>query len=749
MDPRILLPRLAVCPPSPIGRVARRGVSLLLLALLSSVVSAAPPEEPSEPCGDDCSADVPYRHPLIGVAPVQGLLPTVDLQDAPGGGRYALFDRMLIADEEGTPRVESGVEVLSARPLTVAERRELDAENLAIADFEPAVISPVVERALVDARPGETLDLVLTFDRGNLTPLDQEMHRAIATGTIATREDYEVKRLELLALRARDLAKARAPVVEAIEKIGGQVLSECRNLSCLTVRIDTESVRRLESIAEVRRVELDVATQANGDGGCSRDGHQVTHVVADFDGEGPTFGASDTLWAGMIESCLVRSTHLTFNDGPTNSNRYFLYDCTTGTCDWQNITGSVCDHATEVASTIFGDTEDGQVPNVTGVAGSGMAPEANAYLYRVGTFSNMTAAWDHLTTRANKVHATNMSISLENHPPYDCSGTDATSQLADEFYETGTLLVMAAGNDGGDTDECRVEMPGSAVSVFTVGGHGSNAVGCNYDADDIRTADIHPASAWGGFLDEPEDGRGRRIIDLTAHYFISNRADSTGDSAFDSCSPGTSFAAPLVTGAAIDFVDFYKQTYSDFIDNPGSLASNLLTLGDRARPGGGKRSWGFDNRFGAGRLKMRRFDGVGLDGPSYYYNGSVCVDHDQVVELTLNGGSAFSQDFDDLKAVIWWYDPGFHHGQALDDIELYLRTTSNSLLRYSASGYANKEMVKFTDIGGRAVKLQIIGDRVTEDNVGCGTNSMRVFFTVYAEDGDREAWENLDDVERM
>ena len=248
-------------------------------------------------------------------------------------------------------------------------------------------------------------------------------------------------------------------------------------------------------------------------------------------------------------------------------------------------------------------------------------------------------------------------------------------------------------------------------------------------------------------------GRGRKIIDITAHYTIGNRALETGNTALGGSFGGTSAAAPQVTGFALDFVDFYKDRWSDFIDNPGSLASNLTIMGDRAQPGTStKRTWGFDNRFGAGRLKARRFDSKGLDGPWYYFNGWTCISHNEEWTFELNSGNPFANDFDDLKAVIWWYDPGFHRGESLDDLDLYLEKDNGQLIMFSAYPRENREMVKYTDIGNfnqDTLRLRIVGDNVTEDSVGCGTNSMKVFFTVYAEDGDREAHENLDGVDRL
>ena len=52
--------------------------------------------------------------------------------------------------------------------------------------------------------------------------------------------------------------------------------------------------------------------------------------------------------------------------------------------------------------------------------------------------------------------------------------------------------------------------------------------------------------------------------------------------------------------------------------------------------------------------------------------------------------------------------------------------------------YYNKERVFYTPVGGQAVYLEIKGYNVTADYAGCGTNSMRVWYTWFYEDNDRD-----------
>nr|VFK64459.1 MAG: hypothetical protein BECKTUN1418D_GA0071000_12642 [Candidatus Kentron sp. TUN] len=143
----------------------------------------------------------------------------------------------------------------------------------------------------------------------------------------------------------------------------------------------------------------------------------------------------------------------------------------------------------------------------------------------------------------------------------------------------------------------------------------------------------------------------------------------------------------------------------------------------------------FDNRYGAGALRARKLDTFGLDAPYGWSTGYTCIDDGEVHTITINNGNAISSDVEAFKAVIWWYDARHGDDGTLDDIDLFLKEGSTTLL--SSTSYDNKERV-FYDVGGKAVKLEIEGYDVTADDAGCGTDSMRVYYTYLYEDSDRD-----------
>ena len=151
-----------------------------------------------------------------------------------------------------------------------------------------------------------------------------------------------------------------------------------------------------------------------------------------------------------------------------------------------------------------------------------------------------------------------------------------------------------------------------------------------------------------------------------------------------------------MVGAALNFMTFYKDTYSDLIETPSILVANLLLMGDRMGPSNSNTTR-FDQRWGAGRMKMRKWDTDGLDNPAYWSTGSVCVGHGETITLSINNGSSLSNDVDYIKGVIHWHDERHDINGTVDDIDLRLKTTSNTTRLTSAIGSSNKERIFYAN----------------------------------------------------
>ena len=173
------------------------------------------------------------------------------------------------------------------------------------------------------------------------------------------------------------------------------------------------------------------------------------------------------------------------------------------------------------------------------------------------------------------------------------------------------------------------------------------------------------------------------------------------------------------------------------IDNPGILFANLLLMGDGYDQTDNYMDYGYDNLYGAGRLRARKWDISGMDHPWEWATGWTCVGHGKVKTIPINGGYAIPWDINMMKAVIWWYDPRHDDDGTVDDIDISLFKTNGTWLAGSYSYHDNKERFIY-DPSGLAVKLVIHGYSVTGDDTGCGSDSMKVFFAYYFEDTDRD-----------
>jgi len=456
-------------------------------------------------------------------------------------------------------------------------------------------------------------------------------------------------------------------------------------------------------------------------------------------------------------------------------------------------------HATAVASVLFGDYEDRQAGNRVGIpfanaALSGMAPEGEGYFIQAPEDSDTVKAIEML----KNFKTTDRSLprpKIVNHSAgwaYSCLGDDSNSKAFNSFFESGGLAISIPHNyNSFNTTSCTSSTPGSAIGVFTVGAVGQGGVP-EYTYTDSTGKIIYPfankhpdaylpstgsitnslrlgqrmcmykqgaCSARGGIIPrDPEkredfwsQGHGRTIIDLVAPgctgYAITGYSGGkllfgkdnvlNGIPAPSHC--GTSFAAPVVAGAALDFINAYKKIDTknpDIIDSPGYLYAALLLMGDRMSGSEGYLTSGFDNEWGAGRLKLRLFQTSSVSQAARMILGSTCIKQGKTVSIGLSGGRELPHSINEAKAVAWWYDRRHQQGKAIDDIDLSLYSrTKAKYLETSHSYYDNKERVFATGVGGQHLVMDIYGYSVTADkkdgNSCASDNAMLVYYAAF------------------
>ncbi|MEE9385041.1 MAG: S8/S53 family peptidase [Nannocystaceae bacterium] len=561
-----------------------------------------------------------------------------------------------------------------------------------------------------------------------------KLEDALAAGVIRTHDDFDFERSALIEEHNAGVLADKAAVLERLYELGAKDVASAKNSSAIAARMRRPALETLAGHPDVRKIFHDTPLADEHGSTLVRDAHQIFQFFdAGFTGDAVS-GQSDITFA-QIEGNGADNEHRGFRENSGSSDRIRgLFNCTGGSCSsTTNFSSSQeADHASSVAGVIFGDLTDDQDSSVTSSSAqadrSGMAAEARGYLIRAG-FTNRDEAFDLVPTLSVVPAVVNVSAGAGES---DCDGDQDLDEAANKLFEAGTLVIKSAGNDGHATSACTVTTPGSALGVFTVGGVGNDRTESSQSA--LRNADEYGPSSRGG---------ARTMVDIAASACRELLFDDTGGYSRSAC--GTSYAAPTVTGTAIDFIDWYKVEYSDYIDNPGVLYVHLLLQGDRQTESGTYLATGYDQVVGSGHLRARRFDAVGLDGPWDYGRYSACVGHNTDVSIDISGGT-LSSDVDTISAAIYWYDGRHHSSGTLDDIDLALME-GNTVLENSQSASDNKERVFHDDPGGRDLSLRIRGFNVTADDEGCGDNRMRVWFAWYYEDSDRESHENLDDVD--
>lgn len=720
--------------------------------------------EPATQSRNDNDPLAQYRHPLQmagEMAEEEGLLPYVDSIDSIDGHRFVAIDAIHV-DEDGEATSFSGIKRMPVqRPDSPPESSPTQYPT-----GEEKLGGPLkaAAQALIDgAQPNELLTAIVQVRRPFVETLTGALNLEIAQGKVTTPEEYEVMRASHIAARKATLSGVLLPLAESIAANGGEVIYVCENAPCLIARAPAQHIHDLAENSDVLRMDAPAAAHLETSGSHVRKGSQIDQYV---DLANPFNGARDdadsqfdNLRFAIMDGGYAN--HPSFNDGPLNhdpgdptSRILFYRKCgAVAACSGPETfcTGGMnCDHDTGVASILFGDLWDNQIntlsttdrDNFTGYAG-----EALGYLYTytdddgLPLVDSTSAAWIkvfdnveglnpkpvvlNVSAGIGKGHINDIPTALDPGYPskWDhCNGTDSVSIAANDLFEAGILIIKSAGNQGVEngTAECTITIPGSAAGVFTVGNHnGGNTGGVN----EVRNKDLSASSSRGPTPTNLDRGRGRTIIDVTAFGARNNLADSSPLGGWYS-QPGvggTSFAAPVVSAGAISFVDHFKTVYSDLVDDPGILFANLLLMGDRAN--GDKNAkilTGFDRGFGAGRLKMRKFDDSAMGTPWGYETGMECIAEHESLQYYLNFGSRLPEGVDTLKMVAWWYDRRHeaHFQNAIADIDLKLWKVDDFGQKVGAMPVAesisptdDKERITFLDpdLGGNSWLVEIHG----------------------------------------
>ncbi len=448
-------------------------------------------------------------------------------------------------------------------------------------------------------------------------------------------------------------------------------------------------------------------------------------------------------------------------------------------------------HATSVASLMFGDISDGEHGSNWSAGSDGAVRRSWVARDATGTgldVRNLSLEADYIDHPSTDIHVANYSFSFGTNSSQFCSHNDAISISLSSSFEAGVFMVTSVGNTGNQrTYNCTANPPAAALGAFSVGAYEfTTSAGdeCYRDNGiDCLTPGIR---YWSSYGPQSVAGSDRTIVDAVApswfeltytHYFTPRggngfanfygldrgvddftppdcevRSDSDGDGLTTHREWGafseTSAATPIISGAALLFRGWALPKLGLFIDDARHMFTTMLMMGDRDQLNSatlGHRESGFDGTWGAGLLRMRMFDEVGMDDPAKMSWGETCVLDGQSTIIPIDA-TRINSDVDYIKAVAFHFDDDFHDASQpgpLDWTRMYLqsRPTGSSgpwqTLRADEKR-DNKHRVYSEVQANTDYRLMFDGTDIESLYQGCGWNGTRVHFAILTEDNDRD-----------
>lgn len=586
-----------------------------------------------------------------------------------------------------------------------------------------------------------------------------------------------------IELRALEAEQRHLPIVEALPDGSWSGFVSGWVTDSFELVAEPAAVEALASHPEVLRIEqIREAELAANTGDEIRWYSQLDQLVDPpngYDGDTGTGRSSNTEVYAMILDEPIDLDHPAWRDWYDPSNSYSRL-----VSAWQadpNAPSSFCPgtyyqpdtvgyqsgdspHGNRVATQFVADLTDYQDPNVTGVQRqykTGTTTETVfSVVQRKGT-DGLGRPWEEAAKLAICLGVDIINLSLGDGSSL-CALEHEEVDAVNAMFHDGIFVVAAAGNDESAGGACTVRPPGTAAGSFAVAGYevqgepDLDSSGLTMQSNPFPQLDSVRSSSG-------PDEYGRPLIKLTAaagregpHYV---RGGGTYES---STGNGTSYAAPVVAGAAADVLDFIVTNHSpSFASEVGVLFAYLLAMGDGTlegmlgMPGGTQvATTPIDSAWGAGRLKVRRFDEVGMDYPWRKVASSWTHDHGEVYTLPVNplGGSNYpvSGDAEWFRGALWWYEPNLGSDGAgglvdTSSVSYRVRRTQGSTSYTCASTVPQSQRLWLGSvIGGHTWETKVTGLSIpASDDLAYhhGEQVRRMFQVTYYEDRDRDDWD--------
>jgi hypothetical protein len=638
-------------------------------------------------------------------------------------------------------------------PSPVVSRRLLAPwERAAIADRRPAATPAVTARRVLGPRLPEDRDREITartLKRLAILPSHARVTLTVELSdpgydfTQLRRKD-DTERLGLISARMGQIARHQDETTFALGRLGATVAGRFwLGGSGLAVEAAAGSAPAIAALPGVRFVELDEGEDrptTSYDLRSIRNGSRVQHLLnAGYDSNtNNRADATRPMRIGIIESDgsgtdnYVGRTHVGYcdNDGSCTSRVKRVYMCTSSCATTSAVMDPEMPHGQIVSSIAAGSIHQGQDPNFPGSdttdqrRRSGMAPEADIYYYLYDGGGGLRNAIQKAVEDGADI--VNMSFGFGSSGCNPDEDHDSVNAVLRDATDADVLFVGATGNDKDATlmsDPCRLLWPGTRPEVLTTVGLYSVDSTMPYGDLSIRYP-IGPfqgcASRFGGMPIVMRDGSAQTatVLSLAApglmRLMYRDPPNSYDETDFGGC--GSSFAAPVVAGAAAGLRDVFRTIGWGAANDARAMYVNMALLGDGwngqnvTTPGGSVRTTTDTNRrSGFGRVVMRWPEAGGVAGPWYWHWAPHTVHTDEEISVTVNTSAAEPSGITEFKVVAVWFPTSF---DSVSDVILeVINNCSGEVLLYTDDtwDYHKRVRVSGSVAAGKCLVSRLVG----------------------------------------
>lgn len=641
---------------------------------------------------------------------------------------------------------------------------------LATSSAQRTVLSDRLVARLAAAGPDDMINVTISLPPvGRAIP---PMPRGLEATDPVFHLERAIERIEAVEWRKTATERAQEFVRADLEALGAHVYRPLWGINAIQASVAAAGLEELAGHPSVVSIELLEPIEAYGNTGAQiLEALQVQQFLdAGIDGEVPSGGvpgASDIVlivadttidhnhpvWLDCA-SCGSRLTRVECIDGNAVSpcNPPVAESCLGGTdptpfvqdgsCTAAStlIGGSKRQHGTRVAAQAVADLMDNQISGSDDLwerERTGMSPETSLVFIDAFGYGQdadqVLGANDAALERALELGADVLNVSWGRG---DCNPESSINRLVEELYLAGIFVVTAVPNSGHSTSACTMTSPNTAPGAFAVGA-------VQKDDPNLQTAALADYTSRGG------DVHGRDMVMLVAPSGRGQRYPAwpgtlaeydDGFGGMQSTAYGTSFAAPLVAGAAANLK--HLLTVEGLGPNDrGGLYAWMMLMGD----GLDGTSTSTDEVAGLGRVRMRMPSASGMDTPWRTQQVRLLLWDGAEYEFPLNdvGGAnqVLSTDVEGFRAAFWWYEPNpaWTGSNAVADIDLSL--ARSGLTVTASSGSPQQRIIRRADVGGFAWTARVVGTAVPPNDSGAylsGIQFREGNLAWYWEDSDRD-----------